>query len=205
LNLKSYTEIDPKLRVKDISTIIDLPVVIRVGEVNLATSEKFTDLMSKAHSIGQPVIPIIVDSFGGECYSLFGILSEIENSKIPVCTIVESKAMSAGAIIFSAGTKGMRYMAPNATVLIHEVFNWAVGKSADVTEVSNHTEKLNKMIFDILAKNCGKDKNYFMDILQQKRNADWYLTARDAIKHGIADEIKVPNYKTRVSVEYIFD
>lgn len=40
------------------------------------------------------------------------MVSDIKHSRIPVATIVQGKAMSCGAILFSCGEEGMRYMDP---------------------------------------------------------------------------------------------
>ena len=57
----------------------------------------------------------------GEVYSLMAMISVIKHAEIPVATIVEGKAMSCGAILFSFGEEGKRFMCPHATLMIHDV------------------------------------------------------------------------------------
>ena len=58
--------------------------------------------------------------------------------------------MSCGAVLLSAGTKGYRYMAPHAYVMIHEVSGMEFGKLSDVKSGVRHQEHLNKVVFALI-------------------------------------------------------
>ena len=96
---------------KEPKLIDDLPVIIRVRKFDEVAAKEFSTLMMKAQNSGQPIVPVIIDSYGGQVYSLMSMISDIRHSKIPVATIVQGKAMSCGAILFSFGAEGHRYMA----------------------------------------------------------------------------------------------
>ena len=51
---------------KEPKLIDDLPVVIRVRKFDEASAKAFSDEMARAQNSGQPVIPIIIDSYGGQ-------------------------------------------------------------------------------------------------------------------------------------------
>ena len=74
------------------------------------------------------------------------MISSIKTSKIPVATIVQGKAMSCGAILFSFGEEGRRFMDPNATLMIHDVSSGQLGKVEEVTskEADNYYYTTNK-------------------------------------------------------------
>lgn len=114
---------------KEPSLIDDLPVIIRLSKFDESNAKAFSAAMMKAQNTGQPVVPVIIDSYGGQVYSLMSMISDIKNSRIPVATIVQGKAMSCGAILFSFGTDGYRYMDPDATLMIHDVSSMGWGKS----------------------------------------------------------------------------
>ena len=97
------------------------PVIIRVNKFDEETSAKFQLEVAQAHNTGQGVIPIIIDSYGGEVYSLMTMISALKHAEIPIATIVEGKAMSCGAVLFTFGEQGMRFMDPDATIMIHDV------------------------------------------------------------------------------------
>lgn len=197
-------EVDPRIKVKNLVDLIDQPIVIRLKKFNEEGTDKFSEDLSKAHDTGQPVIPIVVDSYGGQVYSMLGMISEIQNCRLPVATIVESKAMSAGAILFGLGNDGLRYMAPHATLMVHEVSSFQYGKVEDLKADVDETDRLNTYILELLVKSCGKPKDYFLDIIHEKGHVDWYLDAKEAKKHNICNHIRLPSFDVKVNVDYKF-
>ena len=195
-------EIDSHIKIKNVCDLIEPPVIIRLKEFNCDNNDKFSENLSKAHETGQPVIPIVVDSYGGEVYSLLGMVTEIQNCKLPVVTICESKAMSAGAILFGMGN--IRYMSHHATLMMHEVSSFQFGKVEDLKADADETGRLNDYVFETLAKHCGQTKNYFLDKIHEKYHADWYLTAKEAKQHNLCDHIRLPELNVKISVNYNF-
>ena len=62
---------------KEPKFIDDLPVIIRVRKFDDGAAKEFSELMSKAQNTGQPIIPVIIDSYGGQVYSLMSMISDI--------------------------------------------------------------------------------------------------------------------------------
>jgi ATP-dependent Clp protease protease subunit len=196
------TEIDPK--VKEIE-LRKQPVIIRVNKFDEDSAKKFAQEMAQAHNTGQKVIPIVIDSYGGQVYSLMSMISAIKHSEIPVATIVEGKAMSCGAVLFSFGEEGMRFMDPNATVMIHDVSSMDFGKVEELKAGATEADRLNTTIYTMMARNCGKKDDYFMKIVDKKKHADWFLDAEEAKKHGMANQLRVPKIHIKVSVDIDFE
>tara|TARA_R100001594_G_scaffold41263_2_gene73251 strand:- start:98 stop:706 length:609 start_codon:yes stop_codon:yes gene_type:complete len=181
-----------------------LPVVIRVNKFDEKAAQEFSKDVARAQNTGQPVLPVIIDSYGGQVYSLMSMISDIEHSRIPVATIVQGKAMSCGAILFSFGVDGMRYMDPDATVMIHDVSSMGWGKVEEIKADAKEVERLNQKIYRMMAKNCGHHEEYFLDIVHEKGHADWFLDAKEAKRHKLANKLKVPEMKIGVKVEFEF-
>ena len=181
-----------------------LPVVIRVSKFDEKAAQEFSKDVTRAQNTGQPVLPVIIDSYGGQVYSLMSMISDIQHSRIPVATIVQGKAMSCGAILFSFGVDGMRYMDPDATVMIHDVSSMAWGKVEEVKVGAQETERLNQNVYKMMAKNCGHHEDYFLDIVHEKGHADWFLDAKEARRHKLANKLKIPELKIGVKVEFEF-
>jgi ATP-dependent Clp protease protease subunit len=177
------------------------PVIITVNEFNEEATQKFADLMCQAQNSGQKVIPVIIDSFGGQVYSLMSMISMIKASNVPVATIVQGKAMSCGAILASFGEKGMRYMDPYATMMIHDVSGYAFGKVEELKADARESERLNKKIYKMMSENCDRPEKYFTDLIHDKGHADWFLEAEEALKHGIIDHLKIPELKININVD----
>lgn len=181
------------------------PVIIRVGEINEKTASEFSLKMTDAYNTGQTIVPVVIDSYGGDAYALFSMLSDIESCKLPVATICVGKAMSAGAVLLAHGEAGARFMCPNATLMIHEVSSWNYGKLAEIKADVNEAERLNQIIFQKMAMACGhKDKAYFFKMIDQKKNADWFLNCFDAKKHKIIDQVGRPELQVNISMSMDF-
>ena len=189
---------------KEPKLIDDLPVVIRVRKFDEIAAKEFSGLMRKAQNTGQPVIPVIIDSYGGQVYSLMSMISDIKHAKLPVATIAQGKAMSCGALLFSFGTEGYRYMDPDATLMIHDVSSMKWGKVEEVKAGAEETERLYKKVYQMMAKNCSQSRTYFLDIIHTKGHADWFLDAQEAKKHNLANHLRVPTLKIDVDVNFKF-
>ena len=181
------------------------PVIITVNEFDEESTQKFSELMCKAQNSGQKVIPVIIDSYGGQVYSLMSMISMIKASNVPVSTIVQGKAMSCGAILASFGEKGMRYMNPDATMMIHDVSSYAFGKVEELKADARESERLNKKIYKMMSENCDRPEKYFTDLIHDKGHADWFLEAEEALKHGIVDHIKIPELKINIDVNIFLE
>ena len=181
------------------------PVVIRVNNFNEESAKNFNQLVSLAHNTGQPVIPVIIDSYGGEVYSLMAMISAIKASEVPIATIVEGKAMSCGAILFSFGKEGWRFADPHATIMIHDVSSMDWGKVEELKAGAKEADRLNDIIYSMMARNCGKRADYFKKIVHKKGHADWFLDPEEAKEHNLANHLYVPKLSIDVSVDYGFD
>ncbi len=177
------------------------PVIVRVNKFDEKAAKEFHDKIAQAHNTGQKVIPVVIDSYGGQVYSLMAMVSAIKHSELPVATIVEGKAMSCGAILFSFGEQGLRFMDPDATVMIHDVSSMEYGKVEEIKASAEETERLNKKVYTMMARNCGKRDDYFLKIVHKKSHADWFLDANDCKKHGLANQLRVPKLEIVVAVD----
>ena len=176
------------------------PVIIRVNKFDEDSAKEFANKIAMAHNTGQKVIPIIIDSYGGQVYSLMSMISAINASEIPVATIVEGKAMSCGVILFSCGTPGYRFITPEATLMIHDVSSGAHGKNEEIQASAKETARLNTKIYEILADNCKKSRGYFIKEVRKRGQADWFVTPGKAKKLGLADHIGMPKLQIDINV-----
>lgn len=196
------TDIDPKVKELELRK---QPVIIRVNKFDEDSAKKFAQEVAQAHNTGQKVIPVVIDSYGGQVYSLMSMISAIKHAELPIATIVEGKAMSCGAVLFSFGEEGMRFMDPNATVMIHDVSSMDFGKVEELKAGAAEADRLNGIIYTMMARNCGKKDDHFMKIVDKKKHADWFLDAEEAKKHGMANHLRVPKLHIKVAVDIDFE
>lgn len=180
------------------------PSIIYVNKFTEESAKEFLEGMINAQSTGQSIIPIIIDSYGGEVYSLLKMIDVIKASSVPVATICMGKAMSCGAVLLTCGAKDKRYIAPTATVMIHDAATFAMGKCEEIKAEAKEIERLNKLIFKIMAANCGKEESYFSKLVHEKGHADWFLDADDCKKHGVVDHVHVPKVTVSFDAEMTF-
>ena len=192
------TDISPLI--KEIELRQD-PTIITVNEFNEESAKKFQDQMCVAQNSGQKVIPVEIDSFGGQVYSLMSMIAAIKASRIPVATIVQGKAMSCGAILSTFGADGLRFMDKDATMMIHDVSGYAFGKVEELKADAREAERLNKKVYTMMARNCGKPDDYFTKLIHDKGHADWFLDAEEAKEHGLIDHIRMPEMNIKITVD----
>lgn len=178
-----------------------LPICIKVNKFTEESAAEFSRDFILAKNSWQPIIPIVIDSFGGQVYALLSMIDDVIGTNKPVMTIVKGKAMSCGAILLSCGWHGLRYAAKNSTVMIHEVSSFTVGKIEEIKADVTHTTFLNDKIFDILDKNCQQPKDYFKNIVHDKGHADWFLTGDDCVNHKLVNHTTLPEFKVNVRTE----
>jgi ATP-dependent Clp protease protease subunit len=203
-NYMIHHQIDAKIKSRKIEDLVELPKTILVNKFDEESANLFREQFSQAVNTGQPIIPIIIDSYGGQVYALMSMILTIKNSPVPVATIGTGKMMSCGSILFSCGAEDHRYMDSMATVMIHDVSSGGWGKIEELKADVNEAERLNKIVYALMAKNCGKEPGYFVKLVNDNKNADLYLSPEDCKKHNLANHIRVPSFNIKVNAELSF-
>ena len=133
-------------------------------------------------------IYLYINSPGGSITDGMAIVDTMNYIKCPVSTICVGMAASMGAVLLASGQKGKRYALPNAEILIHQPLIAGGGLSGQTTEIKIHAdhmvrtrEKLNKL----LSERTGQD----IATIERDTERDNYLTAEEALKYGLIDEI----------------
>jgi ATP-dependent Clp protease protease subunit len=197
--------IDPKLRInRVIQDAYDLPRTITVNKFDEDSAKLFNLEFEVAVNTKQDLIPIVIDSYGGQIYSLLSMIDTIKSSPVPVATIAIGKAMSCGAALLTQGSNGFRFMSESTTVLIHEAAGGGRGKVEEMVASTDEIVRLNKQLYQMMSKNCGKPADYFTKICEHKKHADWYLDAKECKKHNIVNKIGIPTFKLNVRTSLTF-
>jgi ATP-dependent Clp protease protease subunit len=153
--------------------------------------EKFKQLES------DPAIPIIViyiHSYGGEASSVLAMRDIIKSSHKPVSTIAVGMAMSCGAILLASGTPGYRFAGPSTEIMVHHVAGGQYGKTEELLSSAKQSERVNEMIYRNMSKDIGISYEKFRKQIKELMNADWYLSAQEALEWGIIDAVGVPRF-----------
>lgn len=129
-------------------------------------------------------INMIISSYGGDVYSMLGMIDYIRNLPIKVNTHCLGASMSAAAVMLACGT-GKRTMSKNSSVMIHEGSAFEAGKTSDVLKGADHLKLLQKSICDILGEVTKKTSDFWKGVSKQ----DTYLTAKECLEYGVVDEV----------------
>jgi len=166
-------------------------------ESDVRALQRGIDLSIAEH---QTFAAVFIDSYGGDATGLAAMLDIIAASPIPVATIAIGKAMSAGAILLAAGTPSLRFAAPSVAIMIHEML---VGhrpqKMPEYMAMAAQSKRENAAMIRRLDRACGKQPGYWHSLIRAGGNADFYLDAKAAKKHGLVDHIGLPALKSSSS------
>jgi ATP-dependent Clp protease, protease subunit len=132
-------------------------------------------------------IKALINSPGGDVSAAFSIIDTIKGSKIPIYTYGLGEIASCGLLMFIAGEKGHRYITRNTAILSHQ-YSWGSdGKEHELHARVKEFDNTRARILTHYKKCTGlseKDINKYL-----LPSSDVWLTAKEAVKYGIADEI----------------
>ena len=70
---------------------------------------------------------------------------------------------------------------------------------------AHEADRLNTIIYTMMAQNCGKKDDYFKKKVFQKKHADWFMGPEEAKKHGMANHLRLPIMNIKVAVDIDFE
>ena len=134
-------------------------------------------------------ISFYINSPGGSVTATLAMLDTMNHIKPDVSTVCVGVAASGAAILLSAGKKGKRYALPNAEIMIHQPWGGIQGQATDIEITAKHILSVRDRLNKILSKNTGKP----LKDVEKDVDRDFFMSADDAKKYGIIDEV----YKTK--------
>ncbi len=139
-------------------------------------------------------IYLYVNTPGGSVSAGLAIVDTMNFIKADVQTIVMGTAASMGTIIASSGTKGKRFMLPNAEYLIHQPMGGTGGgtQQTDMAIAAEHLLKTRNKLEKILADNSGKTVKQ----IHKDAERDYWMSAEETLAYGFIDQIMY-NTKTK--------
>jgi len=130
-------------------------------------------------------ITLYINSPGGSVTSTLAIIDTMNYIKPDVATVCVGMAASGGAWVLSAGQKGKRFALPNAEMMIHQPLGGTEGQASDIAITAEHIIKTKKNLIKIMAKNTSQTETQ----IEKDLDRDFYLSADEAKKYGLVDEI----------------
>jgi ATP-dependent Clp protease protease subunit len=133
-------------------------------------------------------IMFYINSPGGSTSAGMAIYDTMHYLKCDVATLCVGLAASMGAFLLAAGTKGKRKALPNAEILIHQPSGGTRGQASDIAIHAERILQIKKKLNELLAANTGQP----LSVIERDSDRDYFLTAEEALKYGLIDEIIAP-------------
>ena len=155
------------------------------GPVNQYMSDVVKAQLLYLESVSDDDITMYIDTPGGSVINGLSMINTMGLVKPEIKTINNGMCASMGSVLLGAGTKGKRFMLPDAMVMLHQVSSGMEGNVQDMRISMKLSEKFNNRLFDLLGGFCGKDPE---EVLKDSER-DLWLDSKEALAYGIIDEI----------------
>ena len=131
-------------------------------------------------------INLYINSPGGMVTAGLAVYDTMQFIKAPITTICMGMAMSFGAVILAAGSKGKRYALPNSRIMIHQPLVGGIsGQATDILVEAKEMAHTRKILEEIMAKHTGQT----FEKINRDMERNNYMSAEEAMKYGIIDEV----------------
>ncbi len=133
-------------------------------------------------------INLYINSPGGMVTAGLAVYDTMQFIKAPISTICMGMAMSFGAVLLAAGSKGKRFALPNARVMIHQPLIFGGGISGQATDIeieSREMQESKTRLTNIMAKHTGQKP----EKVRADMERNFYLSAEEAKNYGIIDSV----------------
>jgi ATP-dependent Clp protease protease subunit len=131
-------------------------------------------------------INLYINSPGGMVTAGLAVYDTMQFIKSPITTICMGMAMSFGAVILAAGSKGKRYALPNSRIMIHQPLVGGIsGQATDIIVEAKEMAHTRKVLEEIMAKHTGQT----FEKINRDMERNNYMSAEEAQKYGIIDEV----------------
>jgi len=129
-------------------------------------------------------ITMFINSPGGSVIQMLAIIDAMNIVKSPIRTVVVGIAASAASVIAMCGDK--RFISKTGQFMLHQASGVSCGEVSDMKDKVAQAEKLQNMMFEIIANKSGKTKQFIEELIDRK---DKYFDARESVSMGFIDSI----------------
>ena len=137
--------------------LLENRVIFLVGEINhVSAARVYMQMLYLQSQKKDQDINLYINSPGGVVDDTLAIYDVMKFLSCDVATYCIGRAESGGAVAFMAGTKGKRYILPNAKVMIHQPFGGVYGQAADIEIQAEEILKTKDNLIRVMAKCTGQ-------------------------------------------------
>lgn len=133
-------------------------------------------------------INLYINSPGGYVSDGLAIYDTMQFISCDIATYCIGQAMSMGALLLAAGTKGKRFALPHARVMLHQPSGGVGGTAADIERHAEEILKLRAEMNRIFSYHTGQD----IERVAEDSDRDFFLNAEEAKEYGLVDDVLKP-------------
>jgi ATP-dependent Clp protease protease subunit len=130
-------------------------------------------------------INMYINSPGGSVTAGMAIYDTMQYISAPVATLCIGQAASMGAVLLSAGEKGMRYTLPHSRIMIHQPMGGFQGQATDIAIQAKEIIRLRGELNGILALHTGQS----LEKVEQDTERDYFMSGEEACTYGLIDQV----------------
>ncbi len=131
-------------------------------------------------------IKIYIDSPGGSVYSGLGLLDVMDFIKSDIATVNTGLAASMAAVVLCSGKKGKRKALKRSRTMIHQPLGYGgYAQASDMEIEAKEINTLKRELYEIISDKTGQT----YDRVHKDSDRDYWMTAADAKKYGMIDDI----------------
>jgi ATP-dependent Clp protease protease subunit len=142
-------------------------------------------------------ISMYINSPGGVVTSGMAIYDTMQFIRPAVATLCIGQAASMASLLLAAGEKGMRYVLPNARVMLHQPSGGFQGQASDIERHAEDIIKMKRRLNEVYVRHTGKD----YDTIERTLDRDYFMSAEDARAFGIVDEVITKRHPVDEKIE----
>src|SRR6187551_3563602 len=131
-------------------------------------------------------IYLYINSPGGSITAGMAIYDTMQYVPNDIVTVGIGMAASMGQLLLTAGTKGKRYITPNARVLLHQPHGGFGGTASDIQTQAQLIVSMKNRLAEITAAQTGKS----VEQINADGDRDRWFTADEALEYGFVDHIR---------------
>lgn len=131
-------------------------------------------------------IYLYINSPGGSITAGMAIYDTMQFVPNDIVTVGIGMAASMGQFLLTAGTRGKRYITPNARVLLHQPHGGFGGTASDIQTQAQLITSMKNRLAEITAAQTGKT----VEQINQDGDRDRWFTAEEALEYGFVDFIR---------------
>jgi len=135
-------------------------------------------------------IKLYINSPGGAVTSALAVYDTMQYIGCPISTVCVGLAASGAGMLLGAGTKGKRFVLPNAEIMLHQIAipGGLAGDASFIEITAKQIVKIKEKLNQILVNHTGQP----MEKVQNDTDRDFYLSAQEAKEYGLVDEVISP-------------